>query len=459
MKDLFNLPPDHFIDIHLTDLLGTFRTLTVPTERMTPEFMEEGLCTDGSSYPGWQPIYASDMIIRPDPETFFINPFEHDGRPRFGLLAGIFDPHTDEPYSRDPRYVAQKAQNYLKSTGLADQAFLGPEAEFFVFDHVCHENKPELTYFSLEHAEAKAQSLTGRGIVPRLGFAVSDPVDSKAAFREELALNLKKMGFAIEVLHHEAASGQHEIGFRYDSLVKAADRLMMFKYAVKNAAAKKNLSATFMPKPFFGDHGSGLHLNISLSKGGEPLFNGSGYGGLSEMGLFFIGGILAHAQSLCAFTNPTCNSYHRLVPGFEAPNRLAYSARNRSAAIRIPAASNPKARRVEARFPDPSANGYLAMSALLMAGLDGIERRIDPGLPLDRDIYALAPEENYLAPYTPASLSRALEALEKDNEYLKKGDVFTVDLIERYLRLKWDKEVTPLRQRPHPYEFELYYDC
>ncbi|RME56693.1 MAG: type I glutamate--ammonia ligase, partial [Deltaproteobacteria bacterium] len=386
--------------------------------------------------------------------------------PTLSLICDIVDPITKEPYSRDPRNIAKKAELYMKSTGIADTAYFGPEAEFFILDDVRYASEPHRSFYAIDSREGHWN--TGREEHPNLGykprykegyFPVS-PSDSLQDIRSEMILTMQGVGIRVEKHHHEVATaGQAEIDIRYAPLLACADALMWYKYIVKNVAKRHNKTATFMPKPLFGDNGSGMHVHQSLWKGGQPLFAGEGYGGLSQTALYYIGGLLRHAPALCALVAPTVNSYKRLVPGFEAPVNLAYSSRNRSAAVRIPMYSpSAKAKRIEVRFPDPSCNGYLAFSAMLMAGLDGIQNKIDPGDPLDKDIYALSPEELVDVPSLPASLDAALDALEKDHAFLLKGDVFTRDAIETWLEYKREREVNPLRLRPHPYEFTLYFD-
>jgi glutamine synthetase len=427
--------------------------------------IESGYGFDGSSIRGWQPIHASDMLVVPDPNTVKMDPFTVE--PTLSLICNILDPVTKERYSRDPRYVATKAEAYLKSTGLADTANFGPEAEFFIFDEVRVDQNQHCGYYYLDSKEGFWNS--GREENPNLGYKPRykegyfpvPPTDSQMDIRTEMVLTLESLGLEIEAQHHEVATaGQAEIDLKFLPLVQMGDALMWFKYVLKNVAHKRGKTVTFMPKPLFGDNGSGMHVHTSLWKAGKPLFAGKGYGGLSDMALHFIAGVIRHAHAVCAFTNPTTNSYRRLVPGFEAPINLAYSSRNRSAAVRIPMYfPNPKAKRAEIRFPDPSCNGYLAFSALLMAGLDGVEKKLPAGEPLDKDIYGLTPEELKGVPNTPASLEVALAALEDDHDFLMKGDVFTEDLLEMWIEYKMDKEVSEMRLRPSPWEFALYFDC
>lgn len=453
------------VDLKFMDFPGLWQHFSVPLAELNEASFEDGFGFDGSSIRGWQPIHASDMLVIPDPDTALMDPFTL--APTLSLICSIADPMTKESYSRDPRYIAQKAEAYLKSTGLADTAFFGPEAEFFILDDIRYDVNQHSAYYFLNSVEGSWN--TGREENPNLGykprykegyFPVS-PTDSYQDLRTEMCSVMLECGIQVEAQHHEVATaGQGEIDMRFSPLVKMADSLMIFKYIIKNVAKRNGKTVTFMPKPIFGDNGSGMHVHQSLWKKDKPLFAGDEYGGVSEMALYYIGGILAHAQALCAFTNPTTNSYRRLVPGFEAPVNMAYSSRNRSAAVRIPMYSaNPKAKRVEVRFPDPSCNGYLAFSAMLMAGLDGIQNKIHPGEPLDKDIYALSPEELADVPTTPGSLEEALQALEDDHEFMLKGDVFTQDAIDMWLEYKLEREVDEMRLRPHPYEFYMYYDC
>ena len=452
------------VDFRFLDFPGIWQHFTVPISEFDESSFEDGFGFDGSSIRGWQPINASDMLVVPDPVTAVIDPFMEV--PTLVVICNIVDPITKEKYSRDPRYIAQKAEAYLKFTGIGDTAFIGPEAEFFVFDDIRYDSGCQFSYAFVDSAEGIWNS--GRNEGPNLGYKQRykegyfpvPPTDTLQDIRTEMVLQMQKVGITVECQHHEVATaGQCEIDMKFSPLVRMADYLMWFKYIIKNVARKHGRTATFMPKPLFGDNGSGMHTHLSIWKGGTPLFAGDKYGGLSEMGLHAIGGVLKHAKALCALTSPTTNSYKRLVPGYEAPVNLAYSSRNRSASIRIPMYSpSPKAKRIEVRFPDPSCNGYLAFSAVLMAALDGIENRIDPGEPLDKDIYALSPEELAHVPSTPGSLDEALNALEADNEFLLKGDVFTEDVIQTWIEYKRKKEVDAVRLRPHPHEFMLYYD-
>jgi len=451
------------VDMKFVDTFGTWQHFTCPIRELTEEVFAEGLGFDGSSIRGWKGIEASDMLAMPEPATAFIDPFCVE--PTLSLTCTIAETGTKETYSRDPRGIAQKAERYLSSTGLADSAVFGPEAEFFIFDNVQYDAKSNGTFYSIDSDEAIWNS--GRDETPNLGYKIRHkegyfpvaPQDQQQDIRTEMCLVMEQLGIQIERQHHEVATaGQAEIDYRFDTLVKSADAMMVYKYVVKNVARRHGKTACFMPKPLFGDNGSGMHTHMSLWKKGKPLFAGSEYSGLSQMGLYYIGGLLKHAKALCALCNPTTNSYKRLVPGYEAPVNLAYSGRNRSAAVRIPMYSeNPKAKRVEYRPPDPAANPYLAFSALLMAGLDGVLNKIDPGEPLDKNIYELPPEELKKVPNVAGSLGEALDALEKDHEFLLKGDVFTVDFLDMWTAAK-RKENDALRLRPHPYEFFLYYD-
>jgi len=452
------------VDYKFMDFVGIWQHFTTPISEFDEETFEDGLGFDGSSIRGWQPIHASDMILLPDPTTAKIDPFT--AIPTLSLICNIFDPITKEDYSRDPRNIARKAEAYLKSTGLGDTAFFGPEAEFFVFDDVRFDMSANQSFYVVDSSEGIWNS--GREEFPNLGYKPAhkggyfpvSPTDSLNDLRNEMVMEMQKVGIRVEAQHHEVATGgQCEIDMRFDSLVAIADKLQWFKYIVKNVAYRNGKTVTFMPKPIFGDNGSGMHCHQSIWKNGQNLFAGDKYGGLSQMALWYIGGIIKHARALCAITNPTTNSYKRLVPGYEAPVNMAYSSRNRSASIRIPMMStNPKAKRIEYRTPDPSCNGYLAFAAMLMAGLDGIENKIDPGQSLDKDIYGLSPEELSTIPSAPGSLEEALQALRADHDFLLKGDVFTPDVIDKWIEYKMEAEVTPVRMRPVPMEFALYYD-
>jgi glutamine synthetase len=452
------------VDLKFIDLVGKWQHTSVPFHRLVPDAFEEGFGFDGSSIRGFQPINQSDMLLMPDPATAVMDPFTK--HPTLSIICTIQDTITRQRYTRDPRYVAQKAEAYLRSTGIADTAYFGPEAEFFIFDDVRYAAGSNEAFYSIDSNEAAWN--TGADEGPNLGHKLRHkegyfpvpPQDTHMDLRTEICLEMQRLGIEVEVSHHEVATaGQGEIDMRYDSLVAMADKLMWFKHIVKNVAFRNGKTATFMPKPMFGDNGNGMHCHQSLWKEGKPLFAGDGYAGLSDTALHYVGGILKHAHAIAAITNPTTNSYRRLVPGYEAPVNLAYSSRNRSAAIRISTYSpSPKARRLELRFPDPSCNPYIAFATMLMAGLDGVQKKIDPGDPLDKDIYALSPEELKDVPRMPASLDEALDALEADHEFLLRGDVFTRDLIEMWLDYKREQEVQAMRLRPTPYEFFLYYD-
>ena len=452
------------VDLRFIDMPGIWQHFTVPVSQLREEVFEEGLGFDGSSIRGWQAINESDMLIIPQADTAFIDPFM--AMPTIVLICNIQDPITGEEYTRDPRNVARKAVNYLKSTGIADTAFMGPEAEFFIFDDVRCGYSTNTGFFQVDSNEAHWNS--GRVENPNLGYKIRPkegyfpvpPTDQLQDIRSEMTQTLIDIGIDIEAQHHEVATaGQCEIDMRFKSLVEMADNMMKYKYVIKNVARKHNKTVTFMPKPLYGDNGSGMHTHYSFWKNGEPLFAGGGYAGLSDMAVHSIGGVLKHAAAIIGFTNPTTNSYKRLVPGYEAPVNLAYSQRNRSAACRIPMYSqSPKAKRVEFRCPDPSCNPYLAFAAITMAAIDGIQNKINPGSPLDKNIYDLPPEEARAVPKTPGSLDEALNGLEKDHEFLLRGGVFTKDLIETWLDYKRHSESDQIRLRPHPYEYVLYFD-
>jgi glutamine synthetase len=452
------------IDMKFIDLLGTWQHFSMPTAELNEDVFEDGLGFDGSSIRGWKAINSSDMQVIPDATTAIIDPFSR--RPTLSLQCNIYDPISKEPYERDPRQVARKAEAFLKSTGIADTCYVGPEPEFFIFDDVRFDQSTNHAFYSVDSDEAGWNQ--GRDEGPNLGYKVKAkagyfpvaPNDSHADIRQEICEVLESVGIDVEREHHEVAAAQSEIDFRFDSLTRCADKTMWLKYVIKNVARKNGKTATFMPKPIAGDNGSGMHCHMSLWKEGKPLFAGPGYGGMSEMALYYIGGVLKHARALAAITNPTLNSYRRIIPGFEAPVNLAYSARNRSASIRIPVGSaSPKAKRIECRFPDPTANPYLAFSALMMAGLDGIEKKIHPGDPMEKDIYGLSPEELKDIPQLPGSLDESLEALENDHEFLLRGDVFTKDLLETWIDYKRTVEIKASKQRPTPLEFMLYFDA
>ncbi len=452
------------IDLRFLDFPGVWQHFSVPATELDEGSFEAGFGFDGSSIRGWQPIHASDMLVVPDASTALIDPFFEE--PTLVLIGDIVDPVTKEAYSRDPRNIAKKAEAYLKSTGVGDTAYFGPEAEFFIFDDVRFDNASNGCFYEVDSVEGIWNS--GRDECPNLGYKPRHkegyfpvpPTDKFQDMRTEMLLTLESLGIETECQHHEVATaGQAELDMRFKPLLQMGDQLMWFKYVLKNVGYKYGRTVTFMPKPLYGDNGTGMHTHISIWKGNEPVFAGDKYAGISQTALYAIGGILKHCRALCAFTNPSTNSYKRLVPGFEAPVNLAYSSRNRSAAVRIPMYSpSPKAKRLEFRTPDPSCNGYLAFSAMLMAVLDGIENKIDPGEPLDKNIYDLPPEELANIPSAPGSLEEALDALREDHAFLLKGDVFTQDVIDMWLEYKTENEVNEVKLRPHPIEFYLYYD-
>lgn len=469
-KNVLNYAADQgakFVSLRFTDLPGAWHHLTYPIDHFTEESFEEGFGFDASSLRGWAAINESDMLLVPDPERFWIDPFAEETT--MCLIANVVDPMTKEGYGLDPRSVAVRAESYLRFTGIADTVFFGTEAEFFIFDDVNFRNEQNSAGYTISSEEGHWNSGRegtemnpnyGYHIRPKEGYVPVAPVDSLIDIRNMMSTILGEVGIMVECHHHEVATaGQCEIDFRFSNLLATADNLMLFKYIVKNTAHAHGKTATFMPKPIYGDNGSGMHCHQSLWKDGNPLFAGDGYAGLSEMARHYIGGLLKHAPTLIAFAAPTTNSYKRLVPGFEAPVNLAYSARNRSAAVRIPMFSqSPKAKRLEFRPPDPTCNPYIAFAAMLMAGIDGIQNQIDPGEPLDKDIYDLSPEELKDVPNLPGTLDEAINELEKNHEFLLKGDVFTTDMIERWIKYKREKEIAPLRLRPHPLEFSMYYD-
>lgn len=452
------------VDLRFVDFFGQWGHTTIPANAFTETIFETGLGFDGSSVSGWQQVDESDMLLMPVPQTSFVDPFS--ALPTLSIICDVVDPITHENYSRDPRFVARKATAYLNSTGIADTAFFGPEAEFFILDDVRFDQTSNSGYFYLDSVEA--QWRRGRDEAPNLshkvrhqqGYLACPPVDRTMNIRNEMMQTMIDCGLEIECQHHEVGTaGQSEIDVKFGPMVEMADRMMMYKYIVKNVAFQHGKTATFMPKPIFGDAGSGMHTHLSYWKDGKPLFAGEGYAGLSQTGMYAIGGILKHASGLLALTNPTTNSYKRLVPGYEAPVNLAYSQRNRSAACRIPMYSNdPKTKRIEFRCPDGSCNPYFAFAAISMAAIDGIENKIDPGEPLDRDIYDLPPEESANVVKTPRTLEAALDALQSDHEYLLRGDVFTADVIDTWIRFKRENDVEAVRRRPHPYEFCMYFD-
>jgi glutamine synthetase len=454
------------VDFRFCDLPGLMQHFSSPAHELTSDAFEEGLGFDGSSIRGFQEIQESDMILVPDPNTVVIDPFRTHRT--LNINCFVRDPITLEPYSRDPRYVAKKAEDHLVSTGLADTCYFGPEAEFFIFDDVRFHYDQHSASHSVDSIEAAwntARDEAGKNLGYKIrykeGYFPVPPMDQYQDLRSEMILTMERLGIEVEIQHHEVGTaGQAEIDMRFDTLLRMADKLMLYKYVVKNVAWAAGKSATFMPKPIFQDNGSGMHCHQSLWKGGEPLFfDEAGYAGLSDMARWYIGGLLAHAPAILAFAAPTTNSYKRLVPGYEAPVNLVYSQRNRSASVRIPLYSkSPKAKRLEFRCPDPSCNPYLAFSAMLQAGLDGINNRTEPPPPVDKDLYDLPPEELAKVPQVPSSLDAALDALEGDNAFLKVGGVFTDDLIETWIDYKRATEIDAIRLRPHPYEFALYYD-
>ena len=452
------------VDLRFIDFPGIWQHFSIPVRELSEDDFSDGLGFDGSSIRGWQNISESDMLVKPVPETGFIDPFM--ARKTLVLVCNISDPITGEDYSRDPRGIARKADNYLQSSGIADVAYFGPEAEFFIFDDVRFDQNEHEGYYHVDSEEGRWNS--GRQENPNLGYKPRykegyfpvPPTDSLQDLRTEMMLTLEEMGILVEAQHHEVATGgQGEIDMRFGPMVQMADNLLKYKYVVKNTARRYNKTATFMPKPLFQDNGTGMHTHMSFWKNDTNLFAGDKYAGLSQTALYAIGGLLAHAPALIAFTNPTTNSFKRLVPGFEAPVNLAYSGRNRSAAIRIPMYSDsPKAKRIEFRCPDASSNPYLGFSAMMMAAIDGINNKIDPGNPLDKNLYDLPPEEISKVKTTPGSLRDALGSLRKDHDFLLKGDVFTKDVIENWIDYKLENEVKPLELRPHPWEFSMYYD-
>lgn len=453
------------VDYRFVDMPGTWQHFTVPSRHLTEATFEEGVGFDGSSIRGFKEIHESDMLLMLDPNTAFIDKLLEI--PTLVVICDVYDPITRQPYSRDPRYVAQKAEAYLKQTGIGDTSYWGPEAEFFIFNDVRYGGGVNNAFYYIDSQEGWWQSgealkpNLGAQIAPKRGYFPVPPADQFQDIRSKMSLALEDAGVEVEIHHHEVATaGQTEIDIRFNTLLRMADNVMIYKYVVKNVARQNGLTVTFMPKPLFGDNGSGMHVHTSIWSGDSNAFyDESGYAGLSENAKYYIGGLLKHAPALLALAAPTTNSYRRLVPGFEAPVNLAYSQRNRSAICRIPVYSNsPKAKRIEFRAPDPSCNPYLCFSALLMAGLDGIQNRIDPGDPADKDLYELPPAEAKLIKQVPGSLSDVLTALENDYEFLLKGDVFTMDLLEAYIAYKREVEVDPIRMRPHPHEFTMYFD-
>ena len=469
-KDVLELASEigaKFLDLKFSDPFGLLQHFSVPISEISEETFSEGLGFDGSSIRMWQSIHESDMLAVPDPKTAVPDPFYK--YPTLSVFCDIYDPITREPYWKDTRFIAKKAEMYLKSTGIADSTLFGPEAEFFIFDSIEYDESNNFSYYRIDSVEgfwntgksSDGEKNLGYKLRNKEGYFPAPPHDTLTDVRNEVVEILEKMGIKVEVHHHEVASaGQGEVDMKALPLVEMADTLLIFKYVLKNVARKHGKVATFMPKPIFGDNANGMHVHQSLWKGGKPLFAGEKYGGVSELTLWYIGGIIKHAKSFCAFTCPTVNSYRRLVPGFEAPINLAYSARNRSAGIRIPMYSpSPTAKRIEVRFPDPICNPYLAFSAMLLAGIDGIIKKIDPGPPLDKDIYKLPPEILSKVDSTPPTLLDAIEALKKDNDYLLKGDVFAQQFIDDWVEWKMEKEIKESLLRPTPWEFKMYFDA
>ena len=458
-----------FVDIRFTDVPGTEHHFSIPADEFTVEDAENGLAFDGSSIRGFTTIDESDMTLLPDPATAHIDPFRTTKT--LNIKFFVHDPFTFEPFSRDPRNIARKAEEYLQSTGIADTCNFGAEAEFYLFDSVRFGTDVQHGFYEVDSdegwwnrdSETNFDGTPNTGYKTRMkgGYFPTAPYDKHGEVRDAMVENLQKVGFQIERFHHEVGAGQNEINYRFNSMLHAGDDIQTFKYVVKQTAAQWGKTATFMPKPLAGDNGSGMHAHMSLWKDGKPLFHDeAGYAGLSDIARYYIGGILHHAGAVLAFTNPTLNSYHRLVPGFEAPINLVYSQRNRSAAIRIPiTGSNPKAKRIEFRAPDPSGNPYLGFAAMMMAGIDGVKNRIEPHAPVDKDLYELPPAEAESIPQAPTSLEASLKALQEDMDFLTEGDVFTEDLIETYINYKYENEINPVRLRPTPQEFEMYFDC
>lgn len=468
-SDFFSFCKEHNaeqVDLKFCDMFGTWQHCTYPTDTLDEGIFTDGMGFDGSSIRGWQAINESDMLAVPDASTAKLDPFF--AQPTVSVIADIVDPITKQGYNKDPRGVVKRGLEYLKQTGIADTCYIGPEPEFFVFDDIRYASSQRGAMYEIDSSEAAwntGRSEEGGNLGHKVGFKGGyfpvSPSDSMADLRGEMVEEMRKVGIVVEAHHHEVGTaGQCEIDMKFEPLLKMADQFMWFKYIIKNVAKRHGKTVTFMPKPVFEDNGSGMHTHISLWKGGDPLMAGDGYAGMSEFGLHAIGGILKHGRALIALSNPTANSYHRLVPGFEAPVTLAMSQRNRSASCRIPMYSpSPKAKRVEFRCPDPSANGYLSFTALMMAMIDGVQNKIDPGEPLDRDIYDMTPEELAETNVAPQSLLEALNALEEDHEFLTKGDVFSEDMISTFIEWKKTEELDQIRLRPHPYEFDLYYNC
>jgi glutamine synthetase len=455
-----------YIDVRFCDLPGVMQHFNMPTAAFSQAVFDDGVAFDGSSIRGFQAIHESDMLLVPDATTAVIDPFRAEKT--LNLNFFIQDPFTREAYSRDPRNIAKKAEDYLKSSGIADTAYFGSEAEFYIFDSIRYDTTANSSYHYIDSIEGQWNTGSeeeggNKGYKTKYkgGYFPVAPVDHYSDLRDQMSTALQNVGLEVERAHHEVGTaGQAEINYKFSTLLHAADQVMLFKYVIKNVAWQNGKTVTFMPKPLFGDNGSGMHCHQSLWANGDPLFYDEvGYAGLSDVARYYIGGLLKHAPSLLAFTNPTTNSYHRLVPGYEAPVNLVYSQRNRSACTRIPiTGSNPKAKRIEFRVPDPSANPYLAFSAMLMAGLDGIKNKIEPAAPIDKDLYELPPDEAKSVPQVPSSLDAVLDTLEGDHDYLTEGGVFTEDLIETWIDYKRVNEVDAIRLRPHPHEFAMYYD-
>jgi glutamine synthetase len=450
-----------YVDVRFTDMRGKMQHVTFDIDLVDEEFLTDGTMFDGSSIAGWKAINESDMKLRPDLKTAYIDPFYQ--QTTMFLFCDVVNPDTGTPYNRDPRSIAKKALSYVQSSGVGDTVFFGPEAEFFVFDDVRWNTDPQNTGYSFDSTELPAntgreypEGNMGHRPTTKGGYFPVNPIDSAQDLRGEMLSVMGELGMEPEKHHHEVAPAQHELGLKFSDLLTMADRMQLYKYVIQNVAASYGKTATFMPKPYFGDNGSGMHCHQSIWKGGKPLFAGDGYAGLSEMCLYYIGGIIKHAKAINAFANPTTNSYKRLVPGYEAPVKLAYSARNRSASVRIPYVASPKGKRIEVRFPDPMGNPYLTFVALLMAGLDGIENKIHPGEPLDKNLYDLPPREQRRVPEVCGSLKEALDNLDKDRAFLTKGGVMDDDFIDAYIDLKME-EVARLQLHPHPVEFDMYY--
>ena len=461
VMDLIKEHDVQYVDLRFTDPRGKWQHTAQHVSTIEEDVFTDGFMFDGSSIAGWKAINESDMILMLDPASAVMDPFA--AQPQLIVFCDIVEPSTGEPYSRDPRSAAKRAEAYLRASGIGDAAYFGPEAEFFVFDDVRYQVSQNHCGYQIDQEEGPYNSATafpegnmGHRPAPKGGYFPVPPVDSMMDLRAEMVTTMAQMGLSMEKHHHEVAPSQAEIGFRFDTLVRTADNMQIYKYVVHMVAASYGKTATFMPKPVWNDNGSGMHVHQSIFKDGGPLFAGSGYADLSESALYYIGGIIKHARAINAFTNPGTNSYKRLVPGFEAPVLLAYSARNRSASCRIPYVASPNGKRVEVRFPDPTANSYLAFTAMLMAGLDGIQNKIHPGDPMDKDLYDLPPEELQDVPTVCSSLRQAMDALDADREFLKKGDVLSDGLIDGYLELK-EQEVVAFEQAPHPIEFQMYY--